>query len=237
MSLDQKSLTNEYETHSSLVKTYLTDLEEIITKSGEPLEGNSFYYDRTLQLFPGLYNKQLNLFWCGKQATKICEIGFNAGHSAMLLLLGRHTNPLDFTIFDIGTHRYVRPCLSYIESKFPHVNFKFIEGDSTKTMPTWIRENQSSLESYDLIHVDGGHSEDCIYNDMTNANLLLKHGGMMIVDDTHVRHINSWVNRFITDRGYRLIRLLNTQGYTHTVIQKIKPGYQPSLRLKLQRLR
>lgn len=39
--------------------------------------------------------------------TKICEIGFNAGHSAMLFLMGRDKTSADFTIFDIGHHSLV----------------------------------------------------------------------------------------------------------------------------------
>lgn len=212
----------EFESHSSRMKMYLDDLAQIVNESGDPLEGNAFYYHTTLKLFPALYNKQVNLFWCGKQATtKICEIGLNAGHSSMLMLLGRDSSPLDYTIFDIGEHRYTEPSLRYLERKFQHIKFEYIEGDSTVTMPNWIKNNQSCLESYDVVHVDGGHSEHCISNDIKNANLLVKKGGLIIIDDTHLHHINAWAHNFVSSGNYRFVYLLPSHGYTHSAIQKI----------------
>lgn len=215
---DENTAKNEYD--SCEKKTYLKDLQKIILESKTPLEGNSFYFHNSLQVYYELYSKQVNLFWCGKQATKICEIGFNAGHSVLLMLLGRDKTPIDFTIFDIGQHAYTRPCLEYMKSKFEHVNFEYIEGDSTVVMPTWIANN-TCVGLYDLVHVDGGHSEHCILNDMKNADVLVKGGGIVIVDDTNSAHINKCVDDYISTGNYREINLLKTSGYPHRVIQKI----------------
>ena len=95
-------ILTEYISNKNEMILILKDLEKIIIDSNTPLEGNSFYIHETLNIYHCLYKKQANLFWCGKQATtKICEIGFNAGHSTMLMLIGREKTPLDFTIFDI----------------------------------------------------------------------------------------------------------------------------------------
>jgi hypothetical protein len=135
------SIKIEYESKNDETQIHLKNLENIIIKSNVPFEGNCFYYDQTLNIFPELYSKQLNLFWCGKQAIEnICEIGFNAGHSTMLMLLGR-TTPINFTIFDIGHHLYTKPSFEYIKSKFSYVNFEYVEGDSTIIMPEWINNN------------------------------------------------------------------------------------------------
>jgi hypothetical protein len=139
----------------------------------------------------------------------------------MLMLLGRETTPLDFTIFDIGHHRYVRPSLSYIQSAFPHIRFEYIEGDSTKTMPTWIQAKPQHVGSYDVVHVDGGHSEHCITNDMKNADLLVKAGGIVIVDDTNSTIINNCVNEYLASGKYKEVNVLPTQGYPHRILQKI----------------
>ena len=217
-----EELQAEYESHSAAKKTHLQALEKIVVQSGETLEGNSFYVHASLNLYPALYTKQQNLFWCGKQGlTRMCEIGFNAGHSTMLMLLGREATPLNFTIFDIGQHRYVRPSLSYIQSAFPHVQFEYIEGDSTKTMPAWIQARQQHVGSYDVVHVDGGHSEHCITNDMKNADILVKAGGIVIVDDTSMGHINRCVDVYLTSGKYKEIGVLPTQGYPHRILQKI----------------
>jgi len=217
---DEAELKHDYELQYSTREHYLKDIEKIIIGTGSSLEGNSFYLHNSLHRYADLYNKQLNLFWCGKQArAKICEIGFNAGHSAMLLLLGRDTTPLDFTIFDIGQHSYVRPCLDFMKSTFPHVKFTYVEGDSTQTMPGWIRANHVGL--FDVVHVDGGHSEHCISHDMKNANLLVKNGGILIVDDTNVDYISSYVDTYIASGKYKELDVLKTTGYQHRILQKL----------------
>ena len=221
---DELVLQNEYQTHTIEKETILEDVKAIIIASKSPVEGNCFYLGggSGLTLFPELYTKQLNLFWCGKQAvTKICEIGFNGGHSSMLLLLGREKTPLDFTIFDIGEHAYTKPCLTYIKTRFEHIHFEYIEGDSTVTMPTWISANPACLGSYDVVHVDGGHIEHCISNDMKHADLLVKKGGIVIIDDIDVAYINRYVELYISSVNYREMDVLKTTGFPHRIIQKV----------------
>ena len=212
---------DDYLKHSKQTHEMLKDIERIIIESNDALEGNSFYVHGSINLYPDLYTKQLNLFWCGKQATtKICEIGFNAGHSSMLMLLGRDNTPLNFTVFDIGHHAYTKPCLAYLKERFKHVSFEYIEGDSIVTVPNWMEANKS-LGEYDVVHVDGGHSESCISNDMKHANLLVRKGGIVIVDDTNVDYINETVNTYISNGMYREMDVLQTKGYPHRIIQKI----------------
>ena len=216
----------EYERCSQKKETCLEALKEIIIASNSPLEGNSFYIHNSLNIYSDLYTKQLNLFWCGKQGkqtnTRICEIGFNAGHSCMLMLLGRENTPLDFTVFDIGHHSYTKPCLAYMETVFQNVKFEYIEGDSTMTMPKWIKANAASKGTYDVVHVDGGHSEHCIYNDMKNADALVKVNGILIVDDTNIDYISKYVDLYVSSGNYRELNILKTIGYQHRILQKIK---------------
>jgi len=214
------AVCQEYDSHDR--HHYLRDLEQIILDSNSSLEGNSFYVHASLTEYPDLYTKQVNLFWCGKQAThKICEIGFNAGHSAMLFLLGRDESPLNFTVFDIGHHSYTKPCLNYLQSQFQNVNFEYIEGDSTQTMPAWIAANPEHVGTYDVVHVDGGHSEHCILNDMRNADVLVNHGGIVIVDDTNMHHINRQVDVYLESGNYMELPVLKTIGYPHRIMRKV----------------
>lgn len=217
-------VAKSYDSYKEQREDMMNELKKIIIHTQSFLEGNLFYYHETFTLFPELYNKQLNLFWLGqKNSTKICEIGFNAGHSAMVMLLGRDkTIPLDFTIFDIGQHRYVRPCLKYIESKFDTVKFEYIEGDSIISMPKWIDKNKNSIGTYDIVHVDGGHTEECIKNDMKNADILVKLNGYVIVDDTNIDYINSTVDLYISSGKYKEVNVLKTTGYQHRILEKIK---------------
>ena len=208
-----------YESLCSEKQKILDALKGLILDSN--LENNCFYHHHSMNLYPELYSKQLNLFWCGKRAfTKIGEIGFNAGHSCMLLLLGREKTPLQCTIFDIGVHSYTKPCLHYIKSAFQHVVFEYIEGDSTSTIPGWIKMNPIQIGTYDVIHVDGGYTEQCISNDMKHADILLKKGGIMIVNYTHMYHVHQYVDLYVS-RKYKELTVLQTKGYPHRIIQKV----------------
>lgn len=216
-------IRSEYESKNNERQVYLNDLRDIIIQSNACLEGNCFYQHTTLNAMPELYSKQLNLYWCGKQAeSRICEIGFNAGHSTMLMLLGRNNTPVDFTIFDIGHHPYTKPSFEYIQSKFPTVKFEFIEGDSTITMPNWIQTHTEQIGKYDVVHVDGGHSDHCISNDMKNADILVKMNGIVIVDDTNSPIINRYVDLYISSGRYVELDVLQTYGYPHRLIRKVK---------------
>ena len=217
----QSEVEDHYRSLEAERSMILGELETIIRLSGTPLEGNSFYRHTTLNLYPELYTKQLNLFWCGQQATtKICEIGFNAGHSTMLMLLGRPKTPLNFTIFDIGMHAYTRPCLTYMNSQFPHAEFEYVEGDSTVTMPKWIDAHMGQVGTYDVVHVDGGHTEPCMLSDTRNADTLLRSGGIMIIDDTYFDYINRRVDALIGSGRYTELGVLKTAGYTHRILRK-----------------
>lgn len=222
MTFNGDSVCKEYDSFKSNINTHLNQIETLIKSSGAPcFEGNSFYYHDTFTLFDKLYTKQVNLFWMGKQATKICEIGFNAGHSAMLMLLGRDKNPIDFTVFDIGHHLYTRPTYEYIKNVFPHINFEYIEGDSTVTLPNWINVHKEQLGQYDLVHVDGGHYESCVSSDLKYADLLLKIGGLVIVDDSNSNLIERYINYYLNSGRYTEVNLLKTAGYEHRVLRKL----------------
>ena len=213
-------IIQQYKDKNGEVQQYLADIKQIVIDSKAVLEGNYFYRHTTLEIQDEKILKQINIFWCGMQAkTRICEIGFNAGHSTMLMLLGRERTPLDFTIFDIGHHAYTKPAFHYIQGKFPHVKFEFIEGDSTITMIDWIQNNKSLIGTYDIIHVDGGHSEHCITNDMKHSDILISHNGIIVIDDTDVSYINKCVNTYISSGRYIELNVLKQT--KHRIIRKL----------------
>ena len=99
---------------------------------------------------------------------------------------------------------------------------EYNKGDSIETIPKWISDNKSSIWTYDIVHVDGGHSEQCISNDMKHADLLVKVGGVIIIDDTDNSVINNYTNIYLNSGFYREVDVMKTYGYAHRIIQKIK---------------
>ena len=224
-----------YRNKKNELEVHLKNIENIIYKLNEPLEGNMFYHHQSCMRWKEgdklvrcdrFLAKQTNMFWCGTTVNKkICEIGFNAGHSSLLFLLGRDLSNLEFTIFDINRHSYTQPCFEYIKSNFSHINFEFIPGDSIIEIPKWINTNSNAHNTYDIIHIDGGHSEECINNDFKNAVKLVKKGGIIIIDDTDSKHINKYVDQYLETNNFKELHIMNTGGgpntYSHRMIQMI----------------
>ena len=109
----------------------------------------------------------------------VMEIGFNAGHSAELLL---KNNPrIHLTSFDLGIHNYTFAGKYYIDQLYPG-RHTLIIGDSTKTVPNYIQKNPNKM--FDLIFIDGGHEYNIASADMKNCQTLANSNTIVVVDDT-----------------------------------------------------
>lgn len=205
------------------------ELEPIIQASGEALEGNCVYYHQTLTRFPELSNKQQNLrtvaAYNNKPGSKICEIGFNAGHSAALFLL--NAPDAEFTFFDLGEHAYTRPCFKYIDSAFPTTKKTMVYGDSRTIIPSWLSTHKDAIASFDVVHVDGGHLVDCVVSDLAMSILMVRKGGIVIVDDTNSELISSyfemWERAGIIEKMPQLETPNNT--YAHIVARRTNKDF------------
>ena len=103
-------------------------LDKIIEDSGVPLEGNCYYAwgYKTIDdniIIQSLANKRLNYQRAIANKKNVCEIGFNAGHSLLYMLLVNST--AEYTLFDLGEHLYSKPCLEYIRSLFPTTKIRY----------------------------------------------------------------------------------------------------------------
>jgi predicted O-methyltransferase YrrM len=206
--------------------TICTELEAIIRASGDLLEGNCVYYHNTLTRFAELENKRTNLktvaMYNNHNASKICEIGFNAGHSAAIFML--HAPNAEFLFFDLGEHSYTRSCYEYLLNKFPGSTSKskMVLGDSRLTLPLWMQTFRDQLGTFDVVHVDGGHVESCVVNDLAAAVMLARKGGIVILDDTNdpmiFSHFERWERAGVLERMPQLETPDNT--YAHIVARR-----------------
>jgi hypothetical protein len=222
MSFNYNQYIKEYQDLVPELSKHIPNIENIIKSTNENLEGNCFYVHNSLDFYEELLTKQINIYASGKQGPNICEIGFNAGHSALLMLLNHPSTTINFTIFDIGIHKYTKPTLEYLKTSFPNTTFNYIEGNSIETMPKYIADNDAEIYKYNVVHVDGGHSLECIINDAKNADMLLAINGLMIIDDTNINYINKIVEEYIADGRYIELDILQTTGYKHRIMKKIK---------------
>ena len=166
------------------------NLLPIILDCGELLEGNIFMIHHTTVYTDVFLNKTKNIsnLLLNKNIKNVMEIGFNSGFSALLMLL---TNPdICLYCFDLGEHKYTRPCFEKLKETFgDRINITF--GDSTQTLP-----NVNDFW-FDLIHIDGGHSTEVANSDITNSFRLSKQGTILIMDDYDFLNLHNIWDEFV----------------------------------------
>lgn len=124
------------------------------------------------------------------KAKKIMEIGFNAGHTCMGFLDA--DDKVIVHAIDICDYGHVRTCASRIMKKYGTSRFQFGEMDST-------RMGLKSLEGYDLVRIDGGHSTEVLQQDFIRCNA--SEVPWIIIDDMNYRSVHEFVSEFILENG------------------------------------
>lgn len=113
------------------------------------------------------------------EVSRICEIGFNAGHSAILFLSSDKTNKL--TSFDSGTLQWSPISAKFVSFLFPN-RFSYVTGNSIEIVPEFSSRVEPD-ERCDLFHIDGDHGMTVPFIDLTNARQASRTGAIVVMDD------------------------------------------------------
>ncbi len=171
-------------------KNYINyNLLPIIKECNEPLEGNVFMTHNTLDYTEVYLNKIKNIILVAKNNNirDALEIGFNAGFSALLMLL---SNPnIIVTCIDNGEHSYMLPCFMKMKSFFGE-RLHLFKSES-------IYLDKFITHKYDLIHIDGSIKPDIIERDIINCYNVTKDRCIMIIDDYDINYIYNIWNKYI----------------------------------------
>lgn len=202
--------TNEY---LEIVKKnghYFDELKRICLEIGEPVEGNLFHPHNNIKTeLKQAIPKQVNIYSLARTGRNILEIGFNAGHSVLLMLMANEDSKI--TCFDICEHSYTEKCFEYLDKTFPN-RLLLVKGDSQKTVPEYNHNMK-----YDLIHIDGGHHPDITRKDFENC---YKIGSRFIVmDDTNMSFVNGIVEEAIQKRIVLEMKMCTTNIYHHRILK------------------
>ena len=176
----------------NLTKQIITStLMPIIHEIDEPLEGNVFMWHETTEYTDRFIEKAKNIsnLARGPNIKNILEIGFNAGFSALLILI---SNPnIHLTCMDIAEHKYTMPCYNVLKEMFGQ-RITFIKGDTLKTLPT-------VTDSFDLIHIDGGHSDELVINDIQHSYRIAHDKTILLMDDYEFPNIRELWHKYIAE--------------------------------------
>lgn len=177
-------------------------LNDTVVSSGAKMEGNLFYLHhhdlrRTRDFHAPFASKRKQVVDVVSGKRHILEIGFNAGHSAALIM--ESNSEIKYSAIDICMHRYTKPCASVIRQIYGE-RFSFFEGDSARAYPY----NYRSFLDCDLVHIDGGHSLEMFRIDTLNAIFLPRDKTVerhLLIDDVDLASVRDELKRFV-DEGY-----------------------------------
>lgn len=157
----------------------------------------TYYADIFLNKVKNISNLVLN-----KNIKSVMEIGFNSGFSTLLMLI---SNPnIHITCYDLGEHKYTIPCYQKLKEIFKD-RINIIIGDSIETLP-------SDNNTYDLIHIDGGHESCVVESDIVNSYRLSKQGTIIIMDDYDFPNIHDLWDNYIIKYNLKSLNIeYNTQ--------------------------
>ncbi len=163
------------------------------------------------------YPKQELLFNCcnGGNIEHAVEVGVNAGHSLLIMLLANPHVRID--AFDLCEFRYVRPCVEYLNTHFNN-RVTLVEGDSATT---FCAPGFNPGHKYDLLHIDGSHELPCVYRDMKAAVKCAARGALIVVDDWHVTA--PAIRPFIRDGDVQLLAVPWCDA-TNSLLRTLKGG-------------
>jgi len=158
-------------------KDLLDELHKVVMQTGSPLEGNVCYHHHTEfpldDFHPSLETKRSNLVKLANQFENILEIGFNAGHSAAIMLSAN--NKVKVTSVDIGIHKYTVPCAGVIQEYF---------GDRHRFLLQSSRQiTEEELTNINAVIIDGDHSPSGFFLDLALCITYCTIGTVIVIDD------------------------------------------------------
>jgi predicted O-methyltransferase YrrM len=167
-------------------------IKELNQTAGSNMEGNLCYLHEQVpennEFHKAFEIKRKNIIAIAEKYNNITEIGFNAGHSAALMLTA---NPnLYLTSIDIGRHSYTVPCANIIQNYFPNKH-KLILKDSSKL-------DRDEIKQSDVVIIDGGHDFANCLLDIAICVAYCKPETLIVIDDYNYPPITEATSRFLS---------------------------------------
>jgi predicted O-methyltransferase YrrM len=142
------------------------------------------------------------------QPRRYLEIGVRRGRSMAMVLA--NCPDVEAVGFDMWMENYAgmeNPGADFVKEEMkkvsPLARVKLIDGDSHRTVPEFLKANPETM--FDLITVDGDHSEKGALQDLRDVLPRLSMGGVIVFDDiSHPQHsylLKTWRMALLEDGG------------------------------------
>jgi len=204
--LDVVATKNAYTTmvQEAQVLQYKLALQELtyhLKRSGintVAIEGSTSAFLEKVRLMQSIAHRT----WATKHSSQrssssrktVCEVGFNAGHSALLWLLGGADRVISF---ELGQYNYSHVAAEWLLARFPG-KLHLVMGDSVHSVPTF--HAMFPNEKCDIVLVDGGHYFEPAWKDLLHFKDLVdigpggaidNSGHVLLVDDTEMSEVGA----------------------------------------------
>jgi predicted O-methyltransferase YrrM len=131
----------------------------------------------------------------------ICEVGFNAGHSAVVWLEATRAKLVEFDLLNLD---YSRASRRFVESRYPG-RITFHQGPSRLTLPLYAeRVANGTAPACDLWLLDGDHGKN-VQHDFMNAIAASRPGTIVIADDAGLAfpYVRRFCRTYVASGGIR----------------------------------
>jgi predicted O-methyltransferase YrrM len=121
---------------------------------------------------------------------RICETGFNAGHSAIVLLEALAiSRTATYLGFDLGDGPFTRGAAAFINTWLYPGRLRLVIGDSAQTLAPMLSAEPTPSTACDLVSIDGNHTPLGVVADVRALRQHISPGAIVFLDDVDVSHV------------------------------------------------
>ena len=197
-------------------KDILLELNKAVLACNELVEGSLFYphnlSDLSIIPDPVYRYKRRNYIRYVCTGYRLLEIGFNAGHSALLALTAN--KHLSYTAIDIGKYAYTHAAFRVLKAHFGNRVHLYC-GDSRDLLPP------VSVGAYDLLHIDGGHGAEVSHADLTSMIKIADVNSVILFDDSHADYMAQVIHYYIMTGHLSPETVMGTWELNHQVLLRV----------------
>ena len=147
-----------------------------------------------------------------RTGNNIVEIGFNAGHSALLMLEANKNCHIH--VFDICEHTYTQSCFNYLQAQYGN-RMTMHKGDSHIQLKAFKTVNPDY--HFNIVHIDGNHEYYHANIDFFLAKELSQTGAYCILDDTNIFYLHRLWQGYVSDGHLTEMTIRDTGRHRHSI--------------------